>query len=74
MNKKDIIRKLTSRKLWLAVALFVSGMLAFFGENAEKVEKISGLIMQGAAVIAYILGEGLVDAANKPPDSDKGAK
>lgn len=74
MNKQDIIRKLTSRKLWLAVALFVSGLLAFFGENAEKVEKIAGLIMQGAAVIAYILGEGLVDAANKPPDSDKGAK
>ena len=71
MNKKDMIRKLTSRKLWLAVALFVSGMLAFFGENAEKVEKISGLIMQGAAVIAYILGEGLVDAANKPPDNEK---
>lgn len=66
MSKQDFIRKITSRKLWLAVALFVSGLLAFFGENAEKVEKISGLIMQGAAVLAYIVGEGLVDAANKP--------
>lgn len=70
MNKQVIIRKLTSRKLWLAIALFVSGLLAFFGENAEKVEKISGLIMQGAAVLAYILGEGLVDAANKPKDCE----
>lgn len=65
MTKEDIIRKLTSRKLWLAVALFVSGLLAFFGKDAEKTEQISGLIMQGAAVIAYILGEGLVDASNK---------
>lgn len=71
MSKKDFVRKLTSRKLWLAVALFVSGLLAFFGENAEKVEKISGLIMQGAAVLAYIVGEGLVDAANKPVDEQK---
>ena len=70
MSKEIIIRKLTSRKLWLAIALFVSGLLAFFGENAEKVEKISGLIMQGAAVLAYIVGEGLVDATNKPKDGD----
>lgn len=70
MSKQDIIRKITSRKLWLAVALFVSGLLAFFGENAEKIEKISGLIMQGAAVLAYIFSEGLVDAANKPAPED----
>ena len=66
MKKSDIIRKLTSRKLWAAVALFVSGLLAFFGKDAEKIEQISGLLMQGAAVLAYIISEGLVDAANKP--------
>ena len=68
MSRSDIVRKLTSRKLWLAIALFISGLLAFFGKDAEKIEQISGLIMQGAAVLGYILGEGLVDAANKPPD------
>lgn len=67
MNKSDLIRKLTSRKLWLAVALFASGLLAAFGMETTA-EKVAGLIMQGAAVIAYIVGEGLVDAANKPPD------
>lgn len=65
MTKEDFIRKITSRKLWMALALFVSGILAFFGKDAEKTEQIAGLIMQGAAVIAYILGEGLVDANNK---------
>jgi hypothetical protein len=34
-----------------------------FGGSAEKAEVISGLIMQGAAVVAYIIGEGLADAA-----------
>ena len=31
MSKQDIIRKLTSRKLWLAVALFVSGVMTVLG-------------------------------------------
>lgn len=63
MTKKDIIRKLTSRKFWAAVALFASGLIVAFGGEAEKAETISGLIMQGAAVVAYIIGEGLADAS-----------
>ena len=69
MTKQDIIRKLTSRKLWLAVALFVSGLLTAVGRQSSA-ETVAGLIMQGAAVMGYILGEGLVDAANKPPDGE----
>lgn len=65
MSKHEIIRKLTSRKLWLAVALFVSGVLTAVGKK-ETAETVAGLIMQAAAVIGYIVGEGLVDAAYKP--------
>lgn len=65
MSKEDWIRKLTSRKFWVAVAAFVSGLLIAFKIDAETVETISGLIMSGAAAIAYIIGEGLVDAGNK---------
>ena len=64
MTKEDIIRKLTSRKFWAAVALFVSGLFVAFGGSTDKAETISGLIMQAAAVVAYIIGEGLADAAN----------
>lgn len=59
----DWKRKLTSRKFWAAIALFVSGCMVAFGGSAEKAEVVSGLIMQGAAVVAYIIGEGLADAA-----------
>lgn len=59
----DWKRKLTSRKFWLAIAMFVSGCITAFGGDAEKAEVVSGLIMQGAAVVAYIIGEGLADAA-----------
>ena len=64
MNKQDIIRKLTSRKLWLAIALFVSGCMVAYGKSQTEADMVSGLIMQGAAVIAYIIGEGLADAAH----------
>lgn len=61
--KIDWKRKLTSRKFWMSVALFVSGILTTTG-NGEKAETIAGLIMQGAAVIAYVIGEGLADNSN----------
>lgn len=64
MNKQDFIRKITSRKLWLAIALFVSGVLTATGKDKQTAEMVSGLIMQGAAVIAYIIGEGLADSAH----------
>lgn len=67
MSKEDIIRKLTSRKFWLAIAAFITELIVAFRGNAETAETISGVIMAGATVIAYILGEGLVDAENASP-------
>ena len=68
----DWKRKLTSRKFWAAIALFVSGCIVAFGGDAGKAEVVSGLIMQGAAVVAYIIGEGLADAAAAAnPDEDE---
>ncbi len=62
MNKNDIIRKLTSRKFWLAIAAFITELIVAFKGDAETAETISGMIMAGATVIAYIFGEGLIDA------------
>jgi len=64
MNKADIIRKLTSRKLWVAVAGFVSGLIVAFDGDAQTAETISGLILQGASVLGYLIAEGLADAGN----------
>ena len=62
MRKEDIVRKLTSRKFWLAVAAFVTELIIAFKGDAELAETLSGMIMAGATVIAYIVGEGLVDS------------
>lgn len=64
MNKTDIIRKLTSRKLWMAVALFVSGLIVAMGGEKSTAETVSGCIMQGAAVLSYLFAEGWADASN----------
>ena len=63
MNGIDWKKKLTSRKFWLAVIGLVSGLLMAFKVDAETVETISGVIMSAASVIAYMIGEGLADAA-----------
>lgn len=56
-------RKLTSRKLWLAVAAFVSGLIVAFGGAESTANTVTGVILQGAAVLGYLLAEGLTDAA-----------
>lgn len=66
----DWKRKLTSRKFWAAVALFVSGIMTATGRESQA-ETVAGLIMQGAAVVAYIIGEGLTDAANMGIDDSQ---
>ena len=64
MNTKiDWKRKLTSRKLWLSVAGFVTGLIIAFGGSDETASTVSGCIMSGAAVIAYTIGEGLADSS-----------
>lgn len=69
--KIDWKRKLTSRKLWIAVAGFITGLILAFNGSAEVAETVSGCIMSGASVIAYIVGEGLTDAANAKNGNDK---
>ena len=58
-------KKLTSRKLWVAVAGLAANLIAVFGGAQETATQVTAIIMGGAAVIAYIIGEGLVDAAGK---------
>lgn len=55
-------RKLTSRKLWLSVASFVSMLVVAFGCSDAQATQISALIMAGASVIGYVIGEGLADS------------
>lgn len=71
-NKIDWKRKLSSRKLWAAVAGFVSMLIVAFGVAEDSAERIAAIIMAGADVLGYIVAEGLTDAAaankTQPPE------
>ena len=63
--KIDWKRKLTSRKLWVAIAGVTAGLIVAFGGSAETADTVSGCILSGAAVVGYIIGEGLADGSHK---------
>ncbi len=67
--KIDWVKKLTSRKLWLAVAAFVTGLILAFNGSAETAETVAGCIMSGVAVVAYMVGEGLADSGKGGGDN-----
>ena len=74
MKNIDWTKKLTSRKLWMAVAGFVTGLILAFNGSAEVAETVSGVIMSMASIVAYIVGEGLTDAAYANTTQDTNTK
>ena len=64
----DWKRKLVSRKFWMAFATMVSGLILAFGGNPKTAETICGCIMSVASCVAYVIGEGLADAAGAGGD------
>lgn len=68
MKNRTWIQKLTSRKLWVSVGSFVSMMIVATGGTENQAAQVAALIMAGATVLGYIIGEGLVDGAHKNDD------
>ena len=64
MNKGDLIRKLTSRKFWLALIAFVSALLVAFNVPEGSITQVTSVIMSFGALISYILAEGFADGGN----------
>ena len=64
MNTKiDWKQKLTSRKFWAAVVGFITPLLIAFGFSDNQIAEATSIILAGATLIAYIIGEGLVDSS-----------
>lgn len=70
-------QKLTSRKFWVAVITFATSLILAFGVSESVATEVASVIMAGATMIAYIVGEGLVDANRtdtKADDESEGDK
>ena len=63
MSSIDWKTKLTSRKFWVAVVGFVVPLLVAFGVSDNRAAEVASIIMAGASMIAYVIGEGLVDSS-----------
>ena len=69
-TKEMVIRKLTSRKLWVSVISFISAIMIFYNCPESEVNQVSAIIMAGAVAISYIIGEGMTDVNNKDTEDD----
>lgn len=70
--KIDWVRKLTSRKFWAAIVGFVTPILIASGASDSEITQVVSIIMGGATLIAYIIGEGLVDSSFQGVPEDEG--
>ena len=65
MNEKiDWKRKLTSRKFWVAVIGFITAVMVALNIDKMTVEQVAAIISAMGTLVAYIIGEGLTDAAH----------
>ena len=62
MHKINWVSKLTSRKWWTSITSFVTLLIVAFGGTESTATQVAAIIMAGAIVIGYTIGEGLVDS------------
>lgn len=63
-------QKLSSRKFWAAAAGFVSALLVAFRASESTIAQVSAIITAGGVLVAYILGESMVDANRENSTKD----
>jgi bacteriophage holin len=71
MEKINWKNKLTSRKWWTSITSFVTLMIIACGGTESIATQVSAIIMAGAVVIGYTIGEGLIDSARSNKQEDK---
>ena len=66
MTKKDIVRKLGSRKFWACVSAVIISIIAFLNASPETTERIVAFVSAIGGLCIYMLSEGIADS--KPTD------
>ena len=59
----NIKQKLSSRKLWAAIAGVVTGLAMVFGLDEGTINTVAGAVVSVISVVTYITTEGKIDAA-----------
>ena len=59
--KEEFLKKLTSRKLWLALAGVATGVALAFGVDSTEIGTVAGAVTALFSVATYVVTEGTVD-------------
>lgn len=71
MNKINWKQKLSSRKFWAAVVGFATALMVALKADEGTISQVSAVITAGGVLIAYIIGESVVDANRDYADDEK---
>ena len=58
----SFLRKLTSRKLWMALAGVATGVAMALGANTTDISTVAGAVTAIVSAVTYIVVEGKIDA------------
>lgn len=64
MDKETFLRKLTSRKFWVALVAFVSALLTAFHVSEGSIAQVTSIIMAFGSLVIYMLAESATDVAS----------
>ena len=70
MKADDLLRKLTSRKFWLAVSGFVTAILTANNATPDSITHIVGSISALGVVVAYLFAEGIADSGRRGSEDE----
>lgn len=59
-----LARKLSSRKLWMAIAVVGTGISVAMGNDATEIQTVAGIVSALVGSVTYIITEGKIDAAH----------
>lgn len=58
----EILIKLSSRKLWMAIAGLATGVAMVLGVDGSDITNVAGAVTALVSVVTYIVTEGKIDA------------
>lgn len=57
-----VLQKLSSRKLWMAIAGIATGIVVALGGSTSDIQTVAGAVTALLSAVTYIITEGRVDA------------
>lgn len=62
---KDIIRKLSSRKLWVTIVADIAGVATLLSNSSDDtVKTVAAIILIACSTVTYVLGEAKIDSVS----------